>query len=310
MNIAFNINLLGMEGLGATLTSLLDHCSDHSKLKLHFLCSKVTRKHKNNIRLLLDNQNFKGKIIFFDFDAKKEFGHLRSLHGDWTPYGRLLIPKLLPNEKVLYLDTDVLVLTDVLKLTNFQQNNCALAAVRGGDTKQSVDANFYIHTLYFNPKIQVFNSGVLLFDTALWQQQNIDDQLQKICDQHAHRFISADQTLLNAIFQGDFAYLPPCYNRRWTPLDQAIKITSNSIIHFVGSPKPWDLFGKNIHDAYHLWEFYNPKFWERTYNQMNSQKLYRTWKIKKSIVRVFLNKKKRKSQRGYKEETAFQSTNR
>jgi lipopolysaccharide biosynthesis glycosyltransferase len=288
MNIAFNINHLGMEGLGATLSSLIQHCSDSSRLHLHFLCSGITPDEKKDIEYLAESHQFGGTIKFIDFNAKKQFGHLHSLHGDWTPYGRLLIPQLIPSEKVLYLDTDLVVLLDVLELEKFEQHHFPLAAAQGGDAVKSRDADFYINTLGFTPQTQVFNSGVLLFNLKAWNDQAMDQKCSAYEKAHGDRFFSADQTLLNAVSAGDFAHLPGRYNRRWSPLDNVIEEPENAIIHFIGSPKPWDLFGKKVHKAYPLWTSYNPAFWAKKYNQFSSEKLYRTWKIKKSIIRAFI----------------------
>lgn len=288
MNIAFNINRLGMEGLGATLSSLIRHCSDSSRLVLHFLCSDLTAIEKKDIEQLAAVNEFSGSIHFIDFDAKKQFGHLRSLHGDWTAYGRLLIPQSIPAEKVLYLDTDLVVLLDVLELETFDQARFPLAAALAGDARFSRDADFYIHTLGFAPEVQVFNSGVLLFNVKDWQDQALDQKCETYAQAHASRFLSADQTLLNAVTAGKFAQLPERYNCRWSPMDGSIKEPGNAIYHFIGSPKPWDLFGKKIHAGYPYWAAYNPVFWAKKYNQISIDKLYRTWQIKKSIIRAMM----------------------
>lgn len=288
MNIAFNINRLGMEGLGATLSSLIRHCSDSAGLQLHFLCSAITDLEKRDIERLAEQHNFKGSLSFIDFDAEAEFGHLRSLHGDWTPYGRLLIPRMIPAEKVLYLDTDLLVLLDVLELEHFDPGDFPLAAAQTGEARLSRDADFYIHTLGFAPDLQVFNSGVLLFNRKAWHDRALDQQCEVFGKAHADRFFSADQTLLNAVTAGNFGRLPAHFNLRWSPMDGAIPDPEPAIYHFIGSPKPWDLFGKKVHKAYKLWAAYTPGFWREQYNRINGDKLYRTWQIKKSIIRAMM----------------------
>lgn len=288
MNIAFNINRLGMEGLGATLNSLIRNCSDHARLTLHFLCSGIGSAEKDDIERLALSSQFRGAIRFIDFDAKKQFGHLHSLHGDWTPYGRLLIPQLISAEKVLYLDADLLVLLDVLELDQFEMGDFPLAAGQAGDARLSRDAHFYLNILGLAPEVQVFNSGVLIFNRKVWLDQAMDEQCEAMAGIHGDRFFSADQTLLNAVAAGRFAHLPDRYNLRWSPMDGTIEEPGNAIYHFIGSPKPWDLFGKKVHRAYAHWNAFNPGFWARKYNQLNSDKLYRTWQIKKSIIRAML----------------------
>ena len=120
MDIVFNINPLGMEGLGATLISLITNCSAKNELKIWFLCSDLNANDKSNIRYLLQNEDFTGALEFVDFNAFERFGHLRSLHGDWTTYGRLLIPTILEVDSALYLDSDLIIEADILALRNFK----------------------------------------------------------------------------------------------------------------------------------------------------------------------------------------------
>ncbi|MEM6698090.1 MAG: hypothetical protein AAF599_06825, partial [Bacteroidota bacterium] len=61
------------------------------------------------------------------------------------------------------------------------------------------------------------------------------------------------------------------------------------IFHFVGSPKPWDILGKQIHPAYDSWLHYQPNLWTTKYSAVTYQKICRTWKIRKSIARCLIS---------------------
>ena len=134
----------------------------------------------------------------------------------------------------------------------------------------------------------------MLFNSTIWKRQNLTEKYRKLGAKYTTHLLCADQTLLNTVLCGQFAPLPHYCNTRWFPTDKVINNQKSVIFHFVGSPKPWDLFGKNIHSAYCLWESYNPSFWAERYNSMSYQKIYRTWKIKKSILRCLLNQLKNK----------------
>lgn len=284
MEIVFNVNPLGIEGLGATLTSLIRNCSSDKDLKLWFLCSELKERDKSNLRQLLRDERFKGSVEFVDFNARQNFGHLRSLHGDWTAYGRLLIPDIVKSDNALYLDSDLIINTDILELRNFTTDKI-LSAVYGSEVIYSLENPFFIQKLRWKPDTAYFNSGVLIFNIHAWQANNINEKVKKIADQYPNEFISADQTLLNAICEGDFAHLPKKFNVAWYPGEpQAVNI-DKAIIHFVGSPKPWDLFGKIIHLGYNTWKEYNTPFWESQYGSTTAGKLRRTWKIRMSILR-------------------------
>jgi hypothetical protein len=60
------------------------------------------------------------------------------------------------------------------------------------------------------------------------------------------------------------------------------------IVHFVGSPKPWDVFGKMVHSNYSVFEkvmrkteFKNFKPWK----EMNFSIMYRTVRIARQYLR-------------------------
>lgn len=286
MDIAFNINNLAMEGLGATLVSLIKNCSDSSSLKLWFLHSDLDSENIRIINNLLSEEHYRGEIIFVPFDANKEFGHMHSLHGDWTAYGRLLIPSIVQNDckKVLYLDTDLIVNLDVTKLFSIDFDK-PIAAVNGSTFKYVLEQHFFLSILEMNPDNYFFNSGVLLFNIEKWNSLEIDNKVKSFGEKYGDEFRSADQTLLNGVFCGDFYFLDKKYNSLWYPhLEEFDK--QDKIIHFVGSPKPWDYFGRKLHKGREIFFEYTPKWWLDHYSKFSFKKLYRTYKIKKSIIRL------------------------
>ena len=294
MNIVFNVNPLGLEGLGATLISLIRNCSDSQSLKLWFLCSEFNKNDRINIDKLLIEESFLGEVTYINFDAKSIFGRLKPLHGDWTAYGRLLIPDYIPDDTALYLDSDLIVLADVLTLTNFDFKDRILAAAFECKVGWSIDKSFLIDRLNYAPEQDYFNSGIVYFNLKRWRATNAEAKWKKLAEKYPNELISHDQTLLNAVCEGDFAYLAPNFNNGWLPGDKKPADAVNSILHFVGSPKPWDIFGRFIHGGYGTWKEYSNEAWEKEYSTISIRKIRRTWNIKNSIVRYALHKLRNK----------------
>jgi lipopolysaccharide biosynthesis glycosyltransferase len=290
MHVVFNINQLGLEGLGATLTSLIRNCSNSGALKLCFLCNELSEKDKKNIKLLLDAENFLGVDLYIDFDANKEFGHLNSLHGDRTAYGRLLMSKFIDSDYALYLDADLVILTDVLVLKNFDFSGNLLAAVSGSVVKHALDHPLFINKLNWSPDTPYFNSGVLLFNLKKWRDENFDAQVKDLMKNYSDYLVSHDQTLLNALCGGTFSRLPKSFNVPWYPDVDKPAIESDAIIHFVGSPKPWDFLAANFHKGYGLWKSYNTASWSKEYSSLTSDKVSRFWNIRRSYLRLLKKK--------------------
>lgn len=290
MHIAFVIDLLAFEGLGTTLTSLVRNCKDTEKLTLHFICSDVNPKHKNNIQLLLQGEGYRGKTEFHDFDAHKTFGHLNSLHGNWTTYGKFLIPEVINADYALYLDADLLILLDILSLQDIKFDDHFLAAAPRGPFKNALDGGFLMNKLGIDGEQRCFNAGVLLFNLKVWKEKNIDGEIKQLCDRFPLEFPSHDQTILNGLSAGKFHYFEGRFNNIWTPEQQPPAQLDNVIFHFAGSPKPWDFLGKAIHSGYKVWTAYDTNFWDSKYKKLTFAKLHRTWKIRRSLAKYFLRR--------------------
>lgn len=291
MDVVFNINSLGMEGLGATLTSLIRNCSDPKELDLFFLCVELKQNDKNNINQLLALEKFGGTSKYIDVDVKAKFGHLRSLHGDWTTYGRLLIADYLPGDTALYLDADLIVSLDVLTLKGLDFESHILAAVYSSTVEWALEKSFFIDRLKWSKDEGYFNAGVIYFNLKRWRQLNTEAQWKSLSEKYPNELISHDQTLLNAICKSRFKHLPVHFNSPWYAGRKKPMNADFAIIHFVGSPKPWDLFARITHQGYDMWRAYNLDFWKKEYSKITTEKLKRTWKIKRSIMKSIKQRK-------------------
>ena len=286
MDLVFNINRLGMLGLGATLVSLVRSCSDTASLKLNFLCSYLSRQDKANIDRLLADEGFDGQVVFIDFDARREFGHLRPLHGDWTAYGRLLIPDRIDADRALYLDADLVIELDLLALQrDVPLQGQVLAAVTDCTLEWTIDQDFLKQRIGLPKDMAYFNSGVVLFNLDECRRRNAATSWRELAQKYPDELVSHDQTVLNAYARGEFVQLPLRFNDQWPPSRRSGPSGhSDVIIHFCGSPKPWDLGGRWLHPGHDRWSRYDTPFWQAAYGGMGRDKLARFWRIRRSVL--------------------------
>ena len=106
-------------------------------------------------------------------------------------YGKFLIPELIKEYKVLYLDSDVIVDQNLDQLfeTNIE------------------DRPLYTVVDYFNPG--QFNSGVLLINNRFWYNNNIGNQLLDLGKRYN---LSNTQVMMNEGFAQNYGKLNPKYN--------------------------------------------------------------------------------------------------
>lgn len=168
-------------------------------------------------------------------DAPVSYSHISSI-----AFARLLIPTLIPEERVLYLDSDLVVNASLHDLFHCNMHNYCLAAIPDN----------------WNP--HNFNSGVLLIDNQKLQRQK---QLpKKLLQKAMGPKITHDQEILNDYFGQNYLHLPDTYNacislelfmenlpseQDHAALHQFYKRMNDAkpfkIVHYAGDNKPWRL---------------------------------------------------------------------
>ncbi|MRN07381.1 SP_1767 family glycosyltransferase [Lactobacillus sp. 0.1XD8-4] len=165
-------------------------------------------------------------------------------------YGKFLIPEIIPEDKVLYLDSDVIVDKNLDQLFATKINDRPLYAVLD----------------YFNPS--QFNSGVLLINNAFWRNNNIGNQLLKL----GHDYdINNTQVIMNEGFAQNYGRLDPWYNFQigherksyWNDKGSFYayfdEVTNPVIIHYIGKDKPFNIV--NTVDLREKWWHYHNMDW-------------------------------------------------
>jgi len=150
---------------------------------------------------------------------------------------RYHIPNIIKEEKVLYLDVDLIVTGDLHSLYDDDVQDVYLAGVED------------IGIAYFQKKKE-FNAGVMLINNKKWREKGV---LEKALGIHKNPDImlpDADQTVLNILFEKNWLEVSDTYNqqvfagfpfvRRNNPVKKSV------IIHYTTSVKPFTKFYKKI----------------------------------------------------------------
>lgn len=175
-------------------------------------------------------------------------------------YYRFLIQQLLPNyDKVLYLDSDIIIVGDIAKLYDIDLQDNLLGAVRDIDflgnlnVKHGKRMSYARDVLKMKNPYDYFQAGVLVLNTkGMRNRYSIGQWLTYASNSN---YIYNDQDVLNAYCEGKVLYLPwewnvvhDCGGRVGNLFTQApndvydayVKSRSNpQIIHYAGYQKPW-----------------------------------------------------------------------
>jgi lipopolysaccharide biosynthesis glycosyltransferase len=242
----------------ATDGNYLPHCT----AMLQSLMANAD-KNSTHVYLILDNVNPEvlAKAIEYLWHICPSFSILKADpmdvigfpvngHASVATYFRLLLPGLLPNKlnRVIFIDSDAIVTTNLSELWNTPLQGKALAAVP--DHCLSCRDHGYVHGEYFN-------AGIMLIDLDRWRKTDIIGIGKSFANANPHRLRHWDQDVLNYVFKHDWLPL----GERWNAcphlygllpeytLDpdvltasEKIAIQEPAIIHFAGPGpvKPWN----------------------------------------------------------------------
>lgn len=179
---------------------------------------------------------------------------------------KFLIPELLPQyDKVLYIDTDVIVNEDLSSLYNINLGANYLGAVLS--LYHYIERKKYYKRINLKDMSNYFNAGVLLMNLKLMREDNLRTQLEALIGKFDD---SVDQHIFNIVCYGRVKLLPCKYNVTYTnyPIYKSKKhtelffmekeideaVNSPVIFHYTGSLKPWQY--KDLPFSLRWYEYY------------------------------------------------------
>lgn len=249
--------------LTTTVFSALSNASTAYRYDVVVLHRGITGENQHQMRSFFSRFG-NAELRFCDAtDAIADFNlTTNNPHISVETYYRFLIQKLLPfYDKVLYLDSDLIVKGDIAELFETDLGDNLLGAVRDIDFAGNVNMKrgarraYAENVLGMGEPFDYFQAGVLLLNTrALRSLHTIGEWLGLASDE---RYIYNDQDVLNACCEGRVTFLPWEWN---VMIDCAGRIGSvfslapavffdafldsrgrEKIVHYAGFEKPWKM---------------------------------------------------------------------
>ena len=275
-------------GLHVTLYSLLKNYSRKDEcIRIYLFYENLS---ENDLSLLRATMNAAhAKYEFIPKPMKTgAFKQFPALHGSYMTYGRLILADLLGDEdQFLYLDSDLLVGRDINELLQINLKNYPLGAVvDGGRIDSALDKRFFF-SRGFDAAEPYFNAGLLLFNAELWRHENLTKKCIALCNDCHMELVSHDQTVLNYFFLRKVVHLDGAFNVSCYPTTGLMSEHSagSQILHFKGSPKPWDAFGNILHVNYrHFKKYLDETAWPRG-RKFDLRQLFRVINLRRSYLR-------------------------
>lgn len=251
---------LGMHGerlapaAAACVASLISCFSKGRRLEVHFLYDAVSAGVRE--RLAASWQDSRVEIHWIDAGGALEEVADHPMRGSFL---RLLIGELVPRaERLIWLDLDLLVQSDLLELWERDLGGCVAAAVPDPFGCHLFDWHGRLRSRVaplgrdLSPSHRYFNAGVMLIDLKVWRTEAIGQRALRLFLDYPSTFEHLDQDVLNLELQDRVLSLevewnvvePVGFLWEWDPLiydglKPAEGLLFPKIRHFAGKNKPW-----------------------------------------------------------------------
>lgn len=244
MDIAFATNDAFCGHTAVAIYSLMA-CNRTADITIHLLTIGCRAENIDKIRCMVEKKRRRIKV----YEVSETLFACFPPTGCYSlaSYLRLCLPSLLKEvDKVLYMDSDVVVNGDIRDLWNTDISACPVAALFDATLSYEMVKD-YIGYDYF--KDGYFNSGVLLMNLGYWRTYKLQEKMFDYLKSHSVKL--PDQDALNAVLHGTIKPLHPKWNCHvgyfaFPPLVVSAQRkyikelwTGAKIIHFTGPAKPW-----------------------------------------------------------------------
>lgn len=227
--------------LGITIFSILFNKGSNYDIDFYILENKINEVDKEKITEMVQASGctvtFLSVDIFLNDNFLPEIGYLKK-----ATYSRLFIPDIIDREKVIYLDTDIIVNGELIELFNTNIETC-FAAIKEPDTEKILSKKN-------DPLLKrYFNAGVLLIDTKKWKEYQITQKALEFINKFPEKIEYADQDALNYTCQNLWEELDRKYNYEIV-YNEPNQSKDPVVTHYIGNIKPWHYEYPNKIDNY------------------------------------------------------------
>ena len=179
-------------------------------------------------------------------------GYKTGPHLNYASYFRFFATEVVHSERVLYLDSDIIVTGDLSPLYTMDLQGYYVGAVDDVYAYEGRESGF--------------NSGVLIMDVAKWKKHSIVNSLLELAAEQNQAVHLGDQSILNIYFENKWLPLDQTYNYmvgvdiyHLTQKCQRLDDQPPVIVHFASHDKPWNTY--SISRLRELWWTYRDLDW-------------------------------------------------
>jgi lipopolysaccharide biosynthesis glycosyltransferase len=254
-HVAFCFDRNFRQHFGAAVTSLLmSHEGPGEALTVHAVTDEVDDDLARRIDLL--RRRFRATLQVYPV-RERMANTLEGvpLSGGYpqTTYWSLLLADILPRdvERVLYLDSDLVVVSDLQALMDADLEGRTLGGVDDPSSSR-LRAKWGVD--------RYINSGVMLIDLKRWRDRDYGHRCVAFSIAQGDHIEYLDQCAINNVLAGDIALLDRRWNGCVMPRIPPQRFEDAAILHFITGDKPWQAWYESPLGR-HYWRYLDVSPW-------------------------------------------------
>lgn len=247
INIVLTADDAYMPHVGVVILSILSNTNAAADIRFFIISPDLSRQNIERLKILCSAHRSSVEFPVVDHSQIRDLPSLE--HFSLNAFLRLLAPEACGNiERLLYLDSDLVVLGDVQELFDAPLCDHVVGAV------EQLSSNYgdaFAPKYQLNASGRYFNSGGLLFDVAQWKQEQFEEKVFRWIRENRGLLHFPDQDALNACFWNAFQPLDPRWNvearlfkERHLGIRHEKRVVETmahpKLIHYTGPEKPWN----------------------------------------------------------------------
>ena len=193
INIAFAIDAKYTPHLETLIKSI---CYYNKNVNFYVLHNDIPQEWFEGIRFKLEKIGNNLFSIHISDDIFKDYKTLEHISSS-SSYYRLMIPKLINQARVLYLDADIIVNGSLSDFYYSDLNGAPVGVVKD----YGMGEHFPFPYLDASISKNYFNSGVLLIDCVKWRNEGLVDTLLQTVEEYGDQVLYGDQCILNIVLR-------------------------------------------------------------------------------------------------------------
>lgn len=259
INICLSTDDNYIQHTATVVASILSNAKKSDNYHFYILSSQLSDENKKKFDKLKMIKDCEIDYPIWDNKLLTPFKRVK-MHAHLTlaTFNRLLIPLLFPDlNKMIYIDSDLVVLSDISELDKIDITNYYFAGVKDANSKALVRKHGY------DDKYDYINAGVIIINCKELRENNYFNKMLKQIGKIEAK--TGDQDFINFCFHNKIKLISYKWNmyhkfhfeqyggiQPLNDVDYVEAVKNPKIVHFVGPDKPWNCNSNHPYKKYYL----------------------------------------------------------